>query len=194
MTLLNRALAAIDAANGEDPNRVESEGGAIAKEVLYSQRMSTWLVTLETEASEELQLACRAQHIRRWESPRSDYPQGRAGYKLWRADLLKRHAATTETILQEIGYSEAQIQRVSSLLKKLHRSTDREAQTLEDVACLVFLAHEFDAFAAKHDDEKLIGIVQKTWKKMSPRGHQAALSLSFSGRVGSIVERALAPK
>lgn len=192
MTLLRRALARIDAANAEDPNQVAGDSGPIAKELLYSQRMSAWLAHLEPEASEELQLACRAQHIRRWESPRAGYPEGRAGYKRWRADLLKHHAATTARLLREVGYTEPQIERVSALLQKLARRSNPDSQTLEDVACLVFLQFEFDEFAAKHEDAKLVDIVQKTWKKMSERAHQAALALDYSERAQAIVEDALA--
>jgi len=52
-----------------------------------------------------------------------------------------------------------------------------EAQLLEDVICLVFLEHYFAEFAKGHDEEKVIGILRKTWRKMSDRGHEAALKL-----------------
>ena len=42
--------------------------------------------------------AARAQHIHRWEIPRSDYPEGRAGYLKWRTDLGKLHADTASAI------------------------------------------------------------------------------------------------
>lgn len=38
-----QALALIDAANGEDPNRVEADGRQWPKELLYSERMSNML-------------------------------------------------------------------------------------------------------------------------------------------------------
>ena len=57
---------------------------------------------------------------------------------------------------------------------------DPEAQLLEDVVCLVFLENYFAEFAREHDEAKLIDIVRKTWKKMSDRGHQAALELELT--------------
>ena len=56
---------------------------------------------------------------------------------------------------------------------------------------MVFLNYYFDDFIAKHDDEKLIDIVQKTWGKMSEKAHQAALSLELSEKALSIVKAAL---
>ncbi|MCR9229374.1 MAG: DUF4202 domain-containing protein [Flavobacteriaceae bacterium] len=43
----------------------------------------------------------------------------------------------------------------------------------------------------KHDDDKIISILQKTWKKMSPKGHKAALNLSLSKRGMELVSKAL---
>ena len=70
-------------------------------------------------------------------------------------------------------------------------SLDPEAQLLEDVVCLVFLENYFAEFAREHDEAKLIEIVRKTWKKMSDRGHQAALTLPLSDDCRRIVEKAL---
>lgn len=51
-------------------------------------------------------------------------------------------------------------------------------QTLEDVAVLVFLAHELESFLAKHrpEPDKVAGILAKSWAKMSAAGHAAALA------------------
>ena len=177
------ALARIDAANAEDPN---------SKELLYGRRMTAWLERLEPEASEALRLAVRAQHIRRWTIPRSRYPMDLAGYKQWRTTLAQFHAETVAGILRETGYDEATIRRVESLVRKERLKLDPEAQLLEDVACLVFLESYFTPFARQHDEEKLAGILRKTWKKMSPRGQQAALGLAWEPELRALVERALA--
>jgi len=60
--------------------------------------MSERLAQFQPEASEHLQIACRAQHIRRWALDRSDYPEGRTGYKTWRSRQARLHASlTTQT-------------------------------------------------------------------------------------------------
>jgi hypothetical protein len=64
-------------------------------------------------------------------------------------------------------------------------------QKLEDAACLVFLVYEYAAFIAKHDDEKVIDILQKTWGKMSERAREVALTLPLEGRPRALLERAL---
>ncbi len=176
------ATALIDAANELDPAN---------KELLYSQRMSEWLNRIEPAASTALKLAARAQHLRRWIIPRSDYPMDRIGYLKWRTTLYKFHAEEAAKILHKAGFDQETIERVATLIRKERIKSDPEAQTLEDVICLVFLENYFADFAAAHDDEKVIGILRKTWKKMSDRGHALALSLPMSPIARELVERAL---
>ncbi len=185
------ALKAIDEANAQDPNKLEFEGLETTKELLYGQRMSAQLEQFAPSASVELQIAARAQHIQRWLSPRSDYPLGRDGYKRWRADLGQFHAETCAKILTELDYSEDSISRVRTLLGKKGIKRDAEVQTLEDVVCLVFLEHYLSDFARKHNDEKLIDIIQKTWRKMSETGHAAALKLPIDPACMPLIEQAL---
>jgi hypothetical protein len=191
MTRLEQALAAIDALNAEDP-RPDPYAAGQTFESAYSQRMTRWLGRLEPDASEALQLAARAQHVARWRIPREDYPRDRANYKRWRTDLAELHAQTTGEILRDCGYDHETIDRVQSLLKKKNLKTDPECQTLEDVICLVFLESYFADFAAQHDEAKLIRILQRTWAKMSDRGHQAALQLSLPPALAKLVGKALA--
>ena len=186
-----QALARIDAANAADANRESWQGVEYPKELLYAQRMSGWLERFAPDASEALRLAVRAQHIRRWESPRSDYPEGKAGYKAWRSELARFHAETAGTILAEVGYDAETIRRVQGLIRKEQIKRDAEAQCLEDVACLVFLESYFADFSQKHDEAKVIDILQKTWKKMSPEGHAAALGLALPAGATELVEKAL---
>ena len=188
---LQDAIARIDAANAEDPNREFVDGAARPKEVVYAERMTGWLEKLAPEASEALRIAARAQHIERWTMPRAEFPDGREGYLRWRTTLAKFHAERTAGIIAEAGYDEAVIDRVKGLLRKHRLKTDPEVQTLEDVACLVFLESYFADFSKKHDEAKVIGILQKTWAKMSPRGHDAALALDMPAEARALVEKAL---
>ncbi len=192
MTPFDLALQRIDAANAEDPNSVLVAGQARPAEVVYSERMSAMLERLVPEASEALRLAARAQHLRRWTVPRDSYPMDRAGYHRWRGELKRRHAEWASTILTEIGIDTETTARVASLIRKENLKTDVESQTLEDIACLVFLQHYAADFAAKHDHAKMVGIVQKTWKKMSEEGQRHALGLPLHRSVRAIVDEALA--
>ncbi len=125
-------------------------------------------------------------------SPRSDYPEGKTGYKEWPSALARFHAETTGEILADVGYDDETIRRVQSLIRKEQLKRDAEAQCLEDVACLVFLESYFADFAQKHDEAKLIDILQKTWKKMSAEGHAAALGLALPEGTKELGEKALA--
>lgn len=186
------AIARFDAVNAADPNRETVAGEAHPKELLYAQRMTTWLNKLAPDASEALRLAVRCQHIQRWAIARRDYPMDRRGYLRWRTTLAKFHASTAGDILQEVGYDADTISRVQTLLRKEGLKRDAEVQCLEDVACLVFLQSYFADFANQHEEAKVIDIIQKTWKKMSPRGHQLALTLALSSEASRLIDKALA--
>jgi Domain of unknown function (DUF4202) len=158
---------------------------------VYARRMTKWLGKLYPDASEALRLAARSQHIRRWEIPRNSFPMDRAGYHRWRTTLYTFHADVAEKILREVGYDDATIGRVRSLLRKERLKADPDVQALEDVICLVFLENYFADFAPKHDEEKVIVILRRTWAKMSEKGHAAALALELPKAARRLVERAL---
>jgi hypothetical protein len=191
MSRLDDALRRFDEANAEDPNTEMVNGQPLPKELVYGQRMSVRLAGFAPDAPETVKLAARAQHIRRWEVPRDSYPEGRAGYLKWRTDLHKRHAEIAGEIMGEVGYDAGPIDRVQTLLRKRGLKTDPDVQLMEDVICLVFLEHYFHDFAPKHDEEKLIPIVQKTWKKMSDRAHEAALQLDYAPEDLAVIQKAL---
>jgi hypothetical protein len=181
----------IDEANGADPNKIAVEGSERPAELVYSQRMTAALKRFAPQASEHLHIAARGQHIERWRSPRADYPEGRVGYLKWRKDLKDYHARRLGELMREAGYGEADIERVAALVRKERMKRDEEAQTLEDVICLVFLESYFEAFAAKHEEAKVIDILRKTWRKMSKEGQAAALRLELPPRAARLVEAAL---
>ncbi len=186
------AMRLIDEANLRDPNFEKFEGEDYPEEFLYSMRMTKWLQTIEPHASETLCLAVRGQHIRRWEIPRSSYPLDRKGYHQWRTRLYDYHGEKVAEILEKVGYEGDVIDRVRMLLKKQGIKTNPETQTLEDVACLVFLESYFWDFSRLHDEEKIIGILRKTWRKMSPRGREVAREISMNAGAEALLNKALA--
>ena len=188
----DRAIERFDAANREDPNLEVADGVEQPKELLYARRMTAGLDRFGPAASEAVRLAARCQHIRRWTIPRTDYPEGRNGYRRWRTDLARFHASTAAAILREVGYDDATVARVESLLRKERLKTDPDVQLLEDVICLVFLEHYLSDFAPKHDEEKLLEVLRKTWPKMSDNGRRAALALDLAPDLRALVARAIA--
>jgi len=191
MSRLDEALRRFDEANAEDPNTEMVNGQPLPKELVYGQRMSVRLAGFAPDAPETVKLAARAQHIRRWEVPRDSYPEGRAGYLKWRTDLHKRHAEIAGEIMGDVGYDAEPIDRVQTLLRKRGLKTDPDVQLMEDVICLVFLEHYFHDFAQKHDEEKLIPIVQKTWNKMTEQAHEVALQLDYAPDDLAVIQKAV---
>lgn len=187
-----QAIAEIDAANATDPHALSESGTERPAALVYGERMSYVLERLYPDASELLKLAARAQHIKRWTVPRNAYPMDRPGYLHWRNHLKRLHAELAREIMSRCGYDQAEIARVQSLLRKENFKRDPEGQALEDTACIVFLEHYAEEFATKHDDEKMITILRKTWVKMSDKGREAALALPLSERMRALVRSALA--
>ncbi len=169
-----QATDRFQAAHLEDPRRVVVGQSQVPWSLLYHQRLLHWVHRLNPTASEDLRLAASCQHIRRWTLPRDQFPQGKSGYKRWRKTLASFHAEQAGEILAQIGYDAAVIERVQALLQKFRLKLDPEVQILEDAICLVFLEIEFSAFAGKHDRDKIQGILQKTWLKMSSHGREVA--------------------
>ncbi|MBX3618066.1 DUF4202 domain-containing protein [Nitrosomonas sp.] len=174
----NQAIALIDAANREDPNRETCEGEDWPKELLYSHRMSGMLERYAPDADDAMKLAVRAQHIQRWKSPRSDYPMGRKGYHQWRAALNQFHADTVAGLLAKAGYDEVFIMRVAQTVGKKSLKTNSDTQLLESIATLVFLEHYLLDFANGHPEyteQKWIDIIRKIWSKITVQAQQFVL-------------------
>jgi len=185
-------IAAIDAANARDPNTIEVDGRLQPAELVYGRRMSETLARLAPHASEHLRIAARGQHIERWTSPRASYPAGRVGYLKWRKDLQGFHARRIGEIMMAAGYDAGDVERVGALVRKERLKSDPDAQMIEDVACVVFLEHYLADFLAKTDEDKLAGILAKTWNKMSAAGHAEALKLALPAPVPALLEQGLA--
>ncbi len=195
MNRLDQVFSAIDQANAADPNMVEADGKQVPAALIYGQRMSATLDRFQPEASEELRIAIRGQHIERFSIPRETYPEGKAGYYRWRNELKKQHAIRLGEIMRELGYGEDSIERVGRIVRKERPQADPESQTLEDIASLVFLEFELDAFLAKYghyEPEKLADILAKTWRKMSEKGHGAALKLDLPKGIVDLLHQGLA--
>lgn len=173
MARLEAVLAAIDAANAADP-QAEADGRPAA--LAYGERMSAELARLCPEASENLRIAARGQHVERWKLPREAYPDDRAGYLAWRAEQGRRHAARVEGLMAEAGYGPEDSARVGSMLRKEGIKRDPETQMLEDVICFVFLRWYFAAFAQARDEAELVRIVTRTARKMSAEARARALA------------------
>ena len=80
------------------------------------------------------------------------------------------------------GYAAETVAEVGALFGKeglAGAAADSDVQALEDVACLVFLEHHLPPFAAQHPTPKVVEILTKTWRKMSPRARREALELNL---------------
>ncbi|MBQ4826515.1 DUF4202 domain-containing protein [Leisingera sp. HS039] len=169
---LTQVLAAIDAANAQDPNHEDGQPAAL----LYGQRMSEQQMRLFPDASEALQIAARGQHVERWKLQRSSYPEGRAGYLAWRKAEAEHHAQVVSALMQEAGYGADDANTAARMLRKEGIKRDDQVQALEDIICFVFLKWYFTPFAAKHPADKVQRIVKKTARKMSPEARARVLT------------------
>ena len=189
---LAQLIVAIDRLNSEDPNTELVDGIAQPRELVYSKRLSGWVLRLNPGASEALRIAARGQHVQRWTIPRSRYEMTRRGYLRWRETLKAFHAETIGRLMRDAGYAEAMIERVRAIMGKRLLPQDADTQTLEDALCLVFLETQFADLRGKTSDDKMAEIVKKTWAKMSERGRAEALRLPFRKEDQDFLTRTLA--
>ncbi|MEA3055939.1 MAG: hypothetical protein QOD30_1371 [Actinomycetota bacterium] len=177
---LQAAFDAVDAENAGDPH---------GKELDHAERAVRWMRTLRPDASDELLLAARAHHVRRWEIPRAEEPDGRAGYLRWKRRLQQHHADIVGRVLAGSGFD---VDRVQSLVKKERLKTDADVQSLEDALALVFLETQLAELNEKLDDDHMVDVLAKTLRKMTPAGRAAAGSLTYDAHGASLVQRAVA--
>ena len=172
-------LERIDAANAVDPEIAIDGETQYPAALLYGRRMSATLVEFFPDASEQLRIAARGQHIERWKLLRTSYPEGREGYLTWRRDQGRYHADRVAELMQHAGYGPDDCGRVARIIRKEGIKRDDEVQTLEDVACLVFLRWYAAVFAEGRDPEHVYRIVAKTARKMSVAGRALAARLDL---------------
>ncbi len=189
----DRAIAAIDAANADDPNTLVIDGVVRPKEQAHAEMMTAWVRRLDPDADEAQLLAARAHHLRRWSLPRSDYPEGRSGYLRWRTQLKARHAEEVSAILAGCGYRPEVIERVQRIIRKQDLRTDPATQTHEDALCLVFLETQLADVGGQLGEDKTVDVLRKTLVKMSEQGRQEAAGLTLEPAPRLLLERALAP-
>ena len=179
------ALRRFDEENSRDPHVDQVAGVAHPRELLYAQWLTEWVLKLCPEASEELRLAARCQHLCRWMVPRDSYPMTRAGYLKWREVLKHFHAEKAGEILREVGYPEEVIARVQSLNLKKNFPQDAEGRVLEDALCLVFLEHQFGDLASKthrgQDDQRPAEGVEEDDPRVASASAQAFLQPTAAG-------------
>jgi hypothetical protein len=189
---LGRALAAIDAANADDPNVLEVRGVVRPKELAHAELMTEWVLRLQPDASEVQLLAARAHHLRRWTSPRTSYPEGRAGYLRWRAALKAQHAEEVGAILAGVGYDQATIDHVQRIIKQQGLGSDPAVQLHEDALCLVFLETQMASTTDQLGDDHMVEVIRKTTAKMSERALAEVAAIPMRDLDREIVARALA--
>jgi hypothetical protein len=188
---LRRALAAVDAANADDPNTIRVRDRECKKELAHAELASEWIERLDPQASEALRLAARAHHVRRWTIPRGQYPADRAGYHRWRTALRELHAHTVGNILSQQGYEAETVQRVQAIVRKEGLVRDPEVQTFEDALCLVFLETQFADLTTRLAPEKVFEVTRKTLRKMSAPAIEHARRLPLAPAARTLLERAL---
>ena len=166
-------IEALDAQNAEDPRTLVVRGFSRPFCLGEAELATVWLETLHPDAGDELRVAVRAHHVRRWETPRSSYPDGRAAYLRWRRHLYDVHAGHAAAAMRDAGYDEAAVARVGEIMHKRDLKGDPEVQAYEDALCLVFLETQFRDFADRMNSPELDVVVTKTLAKMSDAARAA---------------------
>jgi hypothetical protein len=186
------AIADIDAANAQDPNEMVHGGSTRPKELLHAELMTEWVKRFDPSADEAQLLAARAHHFRRWTMPRSEFPEGRAGYLRWRRQAGRRHAEEVGALLRRHGYEDDLVERVGYIIRKESRAADPQVQTHEDALCLVFLETQLMDVGRRLGEEAALDVLTRTVDKMSPGAVATALTLDLEPGAVDLLRRAAA--
>lgn len=178
---LEKVLAEIDRFNRDDPKQYE---------LPYSQWLTNWVQRLEPNPSEELLIVARGQHIGRWMIPRESFPDDRKGYLAWREKLKSFHAEKVTALMRQAGYPPDSIAKAERMILKKN-IREPEAQVIEDALCLVFLERQFTDLRKKEPEDKMIVILQKSWRKMGEKGRAEALKLNYLPEEKILLQKAL---
>lgn len=186
-----RTAAAIDAANADDPDQAVVGGERGPLQQTLGRIAAGWVDRLDPAAGPAQRLAARAHHLRRWELPRSDYPEGRAGYLRWRTAAKARHASDVGRLLADEGWDDEVVAEVGRLVRKEDLGRVPEVQVHEDAVCLAFLTVQLDE-AAELMGDKTVGVLRRTAAKMSPEALAFAADLPLSNHGRRLLAEALA--
>ncbi|KAK0542465.1 hypothetical protein OC846_006607 [Tilletia horrida] len=189
------------------------ESGAALDELAYADCVESWAVRLlpayadslpeiAKDNEELVRIAARCQHLARFESPRSSYPEGKAGYLKWRRELYTLQADRAAEYMKQADLPDDEIEAAKTWISKTDLKPGKAAgsnqgtQLLEDAAVLVFLEQELALFAQRHSEdytrEKFVDILKKTWRKLSTHAKEAAKKLDFPEALAPILADAIA--
>lgn len=192
MEIYQKARELIDQAHSADPKHTNNGQPA---ELIYANNMERWIAQVAPDAMPILRLAARCQHLERWSVPRASFPLDKPGYHAWRKSLYKKQADRARELLLQAGVPAAEAEEVATWVSKTGLKTNPGTQALEDAACLVFLDTEIAGFATQHAEytrEKYVEIIRKTWRKMSPRAQELALTIAMPPDFAALVKEAIA--
>ena len=164
------AIELIDKVHNQDPNSEIINGIEVKAELLYSNRMLAVLEKVAPDASLELKLAAKCQHISRWSIPRATFSMDKKGYYQWRAAIMEHQLSVTTSVLKQAEINDQRIEIIVDALKNKADKTNLNASIIEDTACLTFIKWYLVPFAGQFDVVKAKIILQKTAGKMSARG------------------------
>lgn len=182
------AIQKIDIIHQEDPNLELYQGVEVKAEWLYSERMLEVLAKVAPEASLELKLAAKCQHMHRWGIPRNTFTIDKKGYYQWRAAVMEHQLGYTVGVLEDAGIAATSIDVVVDALKNKADKTNVHAAIIEDTACLVFIKWYLVDFAGQFEVEKAKTILAKTAKKMTAHGLSLLSQLNLAPAVLDILK------
>ena len=169
-TQYTTAVELINSVHNQDPNSETIDGVELKAELLYSERMLAILEKVAPDASFELKLAAKCQHMSRWSIPRATFSMDKKGYYQWRAAIMEHQLNVSSSVLKQAEINEPSIEIIVDALKNKADKSNINASIIEDTACLTFIKWYLVPFAGQFDPEKAKIILQKTAGKMSERG------------------------
>jgi len=186
---IHKAIELFSAIGAIDPRRVPWQGLELPYQLAEAASLQYYIEKLEPAPSVALQLAAHCQHLRRYAYPRSAFPEGRAGYLAWRSDASRHSAAEAAELLGSIAFAPDVILQVTLIVSKKDRAHNPDVQTMQDALGLSFLRLDAATFCAKHTEDEVQRILQRTWLKTSPKARELAHGEPFAQPVQAWLKR-----
>ncbi|MBT4174598.1 DUF4202 family protein [archaeon] len=147
-----------------------------------------WLLKINSNATEEAQIAALAHDIDRAVDPRVLWKEGKETY----AEYKQRHAARSSELIGNImkkhGYSEESINKVKKMVKNHEVGGDEETDQLRDADSITYFELNVFSYLEERGFEKTKNKIKFMYERASNRARELIKELDLSPEVDKVFE------
>ncbi len=150
-----------------------------------------WLLKINPESTEEVQIAALAHDIDRAVDPRILWEEGKESY----AEYKQRHAIRSSNLIVDImkkyDYSEESINKVKEMVKNHEIGGDEETDQLRDADSITYFELNVPSYLEERGFEKTKNKIKFMYERASDKARSLIKELKLSPEVNEVFEAAL---